>query len=199
MWQETFYFFVAATATVARRTGAAAAAATIPLTFWRLEPSQEISFSSLPVEPTFLWSMHVWITRGIFVSCLLSIMADKENSFHYIYTFCLGLATVVALCKAKLTRSRQCVPNRSIYMYVLYTLISPLGNTISRPWSKSAEKINTLGIVTITHILYTFRKVLSFLRRKFLKTKENNFAITFRQIFFCLNGSSVILLPCFVS
>ena len=69
---------------------AAAAAATIPLTFWRLEPSQEISFSSLPVEPTFLWSMHVWITRGIFVSCLLSIMADKENSFHYIL-FALGL------------------------------------------------------------------------------------------------------------
>ena len=99
----------------------AAAAATIPLTFWRLEPSQEISFSSLPVEPTFLWSMHVWITRGIFVSCLLSIMADKENSFHYIYTFCLGLATVVALCKAKLTRSRQCVPNRSIYVCTIHT------------------------------------------------------------------------------
>ena len=43
------------------------------------------------------------------MSCLLSIMADKENSFHYyIYTFCLGLATVVDPCKAKLTRSRQC-------------------------------------------------------------------------------------------
>ena len=49
-------------------------ATTIPLTFWRLEPSQEISFSSLPVvKPTFLWSMHVWITRGILchVYCLL--------------------------------------------------------------------------------------------------------------------------------
>ena len=54
--------------------------------------------------------------------CVMFIVyyGRQREQLSLLYTFCLGLATtatVVAPCKAKLTRSRQCVPN----VYTIHT------------------------------------------------------------------------------